>query len=89
MLSITERLRAPGAADGSLVWLAWAGHGAAPARARAVPPVPARVMPGGRACRACWDRRVIRGRRFPPGTESAGSGTAEGNVLAYGYLVPP
>ena len=86
VLSITERLRAPGAADDSLVRLAGPvtalrepEHG--PFRQLRRRPEDVRAELAGTAGSSV-------GAEFSPGTESSGSGTAGGNVLAYATRRP-
>ena len=86
VLSITERLRTPGAADDSLVRLAGPvtalrepEHG--PFRQLRRRPADVRAELAGTAGSSV-------GAEFSPGTESAGSGTAGGDVLAYATRRP-
>ena len=86
VLSITERLRPPGAADDSLVRLAGPvtalrepEHG--PFRQLRRRPEDVRAELAGTAGSSA-------GAGFSPGTESSGSGTAGGNVLAYATRRP-
>ena len=86
VLSITERLRAPGAADDSLVRLA--GPVTALREPEHGPFRQLRRRPEDVRAELAGTAESSVGAEFSPGTESAGAGTAGGNVLAYATRRP-
>jgi len=86
VLSITERLSAPGAADDSLVRLA--GPVTALREPEHGPFRQLRRRPEDVRAELAGTAESSVGAEFSPGTESSGSGTAGGNVLAYATRRP-